>query len=119
MAQSHNIPVFQPKTLRDNEVQNAMRTLNADIIVVVAYGILLPETVLNMPRLGCVNVHPSLLPRWRGAAPIPRCIEAGDVETGVTIMQLDKGMDTGPILKQEEYKFIGDENSGDVALLYY
>ncbi len=111
IAQSHNIPVFQPKTLRDPVVQNDMRALNADIIVVVAYGLILPEAVLHITRLGCVNVHPSLLPRWRGAAPIARCIEAGDDETGITIMQLDKGMDTGPILKQEKYKFTGDETS--------
>lgn len=118
MAQSHNIPIFQPKTLRDAQVQNTMREFNADIMVVVAYGLILPEIVLSIPHLGCVNVHPSLLPRWRGAAPIPRCIEAGDVETGVTIMQLDKDMDTGPILKQEEYKFIGDENSGEMQDLF-
>ena len=118
MAQAHNIPIFQPKSLRETDVQNAMRTLNADIMVVVAYGIILPEVVLNIPRLGCVNVHPSLLPRWRGAAPIPRSIESGDVETGITIMQLDKGMDTGPILKQEEYKFVGDETSAELHDLF-
>ena len=70
MAQSYNIPIFQPKTLRDTDVQNAMRELNPDVMVVVAYGLLLPESILSIPRLGCVNVHPSLLPRWRGAAPI-------------------------------------------------
>lgn len=111
LAQQHNIPIFQPKTLRDNETQHVMRALKADIMVVVAYGLLLPEPVLTMMPLGCVNVHPSLLPRWRGAAPIPRAIEAGDVETGITIMQLDKGMDTGPILKQMHYRYQGDESS--------
>jgi len=114
MAETHTIPVFQPKTLQDKKVLSAMQELNADMMVVVAYGLILPEVVLQMPRLGCVNVHPSLLPRWRGAAPIPRTIEAGDVEMGVTIMQMDKGMDTGPILKQEEYKLIGDETSGEL-----
>lgn len=118
MAKTHNIPVFQPKSLRDEDVENQLRELQADIMVVVAYGVILPEAVLNIPRLGCVNVHPSLLPRWRGAAPIPRSIEAGDSETGVTIMQLDKGMDTGPILKQEEYKLMGDETSGELHDLF-
>lgn len=114
MAKTHNIPVFQPKSLRDAQVQNQLRELNADVMVVVAYGLILPEAVLNIPQFGCVNVHPSLLPRWRGAAPIPRSVEAGDIETGVTIMQLDKGMDTGPILKQEKYKLTGDETSGEL-----
>ncbi|OGT43188.1 MAG: methionyl-tRNA formyltransferase [Gammaproteobacteria bacterium RIFCSPHIGHO2_12_FULL_40_19] len=118
MAEMHNLPVFQPKSLRDVDVQNTLREFNADIMVVVAYGIILPEAVLTIPRFGCVNVHPSLLPRWRGAAPIARCIEAGDIETGVTIMQLDKGMDTGPILKQEEYKLVGDETSGELHDLF-
>ncbi len=118
MAEMHNLPIFQPKSLRDIDVQNALRELNADIMVVVAYGIILPEAVLTMPRFGCVNVHPSLLPRWRGAAPIARSIEAGDIETGITIMQLDKGMDTGPILKQEEYKLAGNETSGELHDLF-
>jgi methionyl-tRNA formyltransferase len=111
LAESHDLPIFQPKTLRDATVQDQMRALNADIMVVVAYGLILPESVLKIPRLGCVNLHPSLLPRWRGAAPIPRSLEAGDLHTGITIMQLDKGMDTGPILKQEEITLTGFETS--------
>lgn len=117
-AESYQLPIFQPHTLRDVEIQHALRQLNADVMVVVAYGLLLPEAILNMPRLGCVNVHPSLLPRWRGAAPIPRSIESGDLETGITIMQMDKGMDTGPILKQMEYRLMGDENSGELHDLF-
>lgn len=111
IASAHNLPIFQPKTLRNVDVQNQLRELNADVMVVVAYGLILPEPVLNIPRLGCVNLHPSLLPRWRGAAPIPRTIEAGDIDTGITIMQLDKGMDTGPILKQEKITLTGYETS--------
>jgi methionyl-tRNA formyltransferase len=118
LAQMHHLPVFQPQTVRNSEVQQAMRDLGADVMVVVAYGLILPEAVLKIPRLGCVNVHPSLLPRWRGAAPIPRAIEAGDLETGITIMQLDKGMDTGPILMQENYKYIGDESSAEIHDLF-
>lgn len=118
LAMAHNTLVLQPNTLRDDDVQNEMRAFNADVIVVVAYGLILPEAVLQIPRLGCVNVHPSLLPRWRGAAPIPRAIEAGDAETGVTIMQLDKGMDTGPILKQETYRYVGDETSAAMHDLF-
>jgi len=118
LAQAHNTLVLQPKTLRDETVQNEMRAFHADVMVVVAYGLILPESVLQIPRLGCVNVHPSLLPRWRGAAPIPRAIEAGDAETGITIMQLDKGMDTGPILKQETYRYVGDETSAEMHDLF-
>lgn len=111
MAALHQLPIFQPKTLRDTAAQDEMRALHADIMVVVAYGLILPDSILKIPRLGCVNLHPSLLPRWRGAAPIPRAIEAGDLETGITIMQMDKGMDTGPILKQEKMTLTGFETS--------
>lgn len=117
-AQAQALSVVQPQTLRDPAVQAELKNLQADVMVVVAYGLILPEAVLAIPRLGCVNVHPSLLPRWRGAAPIPRSIEAGDAETGVTIMQLDKGMDTGPILKQETYRPMGDETSGELHDLF-
>src|SRR4029077_14733171 len=110
-AQLHNIPVFQPKTIRDDNVQNAMRALQADVMVVVAYGSLLPKSILSIPRLGCVNVHPSLLPRWRGAAPIARAIEAGDSETGVTIMQMDAGLDTGPMLLEESLAIAADDTT--------
>lgn len=114
LAQAHNIPIYQPRTLRDPNVQEEMRALSVDLMVVVAYGLLLPEAVLAIPRLGCVNVHPSLLPRWRGAAPIQRSIAAGDTVSGVTIMQLDAGMDTGPILKQASHPLAGDESSADL-----
>lgn len=97
-AESHNIPVFQPKSLRNAEAQAELQALNADVMVVVAYGLILPEAVLNAPKYGCLNVHGSLLPRWRGAAPIQRSIWAGDAETGVTIMQMDIGLDTGDML---------------------
>ena len=98
LAQAHNLPVFQPVSLRPQENQQLVASLNADVMVVVAYGLILPKAVLDMPRLGCINVHGSLLPRWRGAAPIQRSLWAGDAETGVTIMQMDVGLDTGDML---------------------
>lgn len=98
LAESHHIPVFQPASLKAPENQQLVADLNADIMVVVAYGLLLPEAVLTLPRLGCINVHGSLLPRWRGAAPIQRALWAGDDETGITIMQMDAGLDTGDML---------------------
>lgn len=99
-ALASDVPVIQPRTLRDPRIQAELAALQPDLMVVVAYGLVLPKAVLAMPRLGCVNVHASLLPRWRGAAPIQRAILAGDVETGVTIMQMDEGLDTGPMLGQ-------------------
>lgn len=102
LALKHNIPVFQPLTLRDEEEQKKLASLNADLMVVVAYGLILPKAVLTAPKLGCINVHASLLPRWRGAAPIQRAILAGDVKTGVTIMQMDEGLDTGAMLYKVE-----------------
>lgn len=98
LALKHNIPVFQPLSLKDAEAQQTLNELNADLMIVVAYGLLLPPVVLNMPRLGCINVHASLLPRWRGAAPIQRALLAGDAATGVTLMQMDAGLDTGAML---------------------
>ncbi|AXF78102.1 methionyl-tRNA formyltransferase [Erwinia tracheiphila] len=98
LAEQHNIPVFQPASLRPEEHQELVAALNADVMVVVAYGLLLPAPVLAMPRLGCINVHGSLLPKWRGAAPIQRSLWAGDSETGITIMQMDIGLDTGNML---------------------
>lgn len=95
LAEAHNLPVFQPSSLRPQDNQRLVADLGADIMVVVAYGLILPKAVLEMPRLGCINVHGSLLPRWRGAAPIQRSLWAGDSETGVTIMQMDVGLDTG------------------------
>ncbi|KLU14108.1 MULTISPECIES: methionyl-tRNA formyltransferase [Xenorhabdus] len=98
LAEEHDIPVFQPKTLRTEESQQWVMEQQADIMIVVAYGLILPQAVLDIPRLGCLNVHGSLLPRWRGAAPIQRSIWAGDQETGITIMQMDAGLDTGNML---------------------
>ncbi|MCM7753037.1 methionyl-tRNA formyltransferase [Enterobacter hormaechei] len=98
LAETHGVPVFQPASLRPEENQKLVADLNADVMVVVAYGLILPKAVLDMPRLGCVNVHGSLLPRWRGAAPIQRALWAGDAETGVTIMKMDIGLDTGDML---------------------
>ena len=97
-ALRHGVPVEQPASLRDAVAEERLRRWSADVMVVVAYGLLLPPGVLAAPRLGCVNIHASLLPRWRGAAPIQRAILAGDHETGVTIMQMDAGLDTGPML---------------------
>jgi len=98
LALAHDIPVLQPLNFKNSEDVATLAAFNADLMIVVAYGLLLPSTVLNTPRLGCINVHASLLPRWRGAAPIERAIEAGDKETGITIMQMDVGLDTGAML---------------------
>lgn len=102
LALEHGIPVFQPKSLRPAESQQLVAELNADVMVVVAYGLILPQAVLEMPKLGCINVHGSLLPRWRGAAPIQRSLWAGDSQTGITIMQMDVGLDTGNMLHKIE-----------------
>ncbi|MFB6434979.1 MAG: methionyl-tRNA formyltransferase [Candidatus Malihini olakiniferum] len=98
LAEQYNVPVLQPNSLLPAENQRIVAELQADIMVVVAYGLIFPQAVLNMPRLGCINVHASLLPRWRGAAPIQRSLWAGDTETGVTIIQMDAGLDTGDML---------------------
>ncbi|TDQ38226.1 methionyl-tRNA formyltransferase [Thiopseudomonas denitrificans] len=98
LAQKHDIPVLQPASLRNEEAQQELAAFDADLMVVVAYGLILPQVILDTPRLGCINSHASLLPRWRGAAPIQRAIEAGDTETGVTVMQMEAGLDTGPML---------------------
>jgi methionyl-tRNA formyltransferase len=97
-ALRHQLPVEQPPTLKDAAAVERLAQWSADLMIVVAYGLLLPKAVLQAPRLGCVNIHASLLPRWRGAAPIQRAIQAGDEESGVTIMQMDVGLDTGPML---------------------
>lgn len=96
--QAGALPVYQPISLRDATAQQQLAALQPDLLVVVAYGLLLPAAVLTIPRLGCVNIHASLLPRWRGAAPIQRALLAGDTETGVTLMQMAEGLDTGPVL---------------------
>src|SRR5882672_366312 len=100
-ARRLRIPVLTPKTLRSPEAQDAFRAHRADAAVVVAYGLILPKPILDAPRLGCFNLHASLLPRWRGAAPIQRAIIAGDAETGVMVMRMEEGLDTGPILMTE------------------
>nr|WP_299240668.1 methionyl-tRNA formyltransferase [uncultured Halomonas sp.] len=98
LALEHDLPVYQPVSLKETDAQHALAALEADVMVVAAYGLILPQTVLDTPRLGCLNVHASLLPRWRGAAPIQRAIDAGDSESGITIMQMDAGLDTGAML---------------------
>lgn len=99
-AQQLGIPVFTPKSLRNEEAQAIFKALNPDLAIVVAYGLILPNAILEIPKFGCLNIHGSLLPRWRGAAPIQRAIMAGDLETGITIMQMDEGLDTGPMLSK-------------------
>ena len=106
VAAAHGIEVRTPTHLRDEAEHKAIEALDLDAVVVVAYGLILPQGILAAPRLGCINVHASLLPRWRGAAPIQRAIMAGDDETGVTIMQMDEGLDTGPILRQDRVRIV-------------
>ena len=115
LAEEKGIPVFQPVSLRPQENQQLVAGLQADVMVVVAYGLILPKAVLEMPRLGCLNVHGSLLPRWRGAAPIQRSLWAGDTETGVTIMQMDVGLDTGDMLYKLSCPITAEDTS---ATLY-
>ncbi|GLS03591.1 methionyl-tRNA formyltransferase [Chitiniphilus shinanonensis] len=98
LAEQQGLPVYQPERLRTPEQQAPLAAIGADLMVVAAYGLILPQAVLDLPRLGCLNIHASLLPRWRGAAPIQRAILAGDAETGITIMQMDAGLDTGDML---------------------
>ncbi|HEX4044656.1 MAG TPA: methionyl-tRNA formyltransferase [Gammaproteobacteria bacterium] len=111
LALSAQLPLFQPASLKEAAEQAQLADLKADVMVVAAYGLLLPTAVLTIPRLGCINIHPSLLPRWRGAAPIQRTIFAGDKQTGVTIMQMDAGLDTGAILLQHPYTLTQNETS--------
>jgi methionyl-tRNA formyltransferase len=114
LATSHDIPVFQPDSLKEPAVQHALSTLHADLMIVVAYGLLLPQVVLDTPRLGCINVHASRLPRWRGAAPIQRAIAAGDKTTGVCIMQMDAGLDTGPVLATRQCEILSNDTGGSL-----
>ena len=103
-AETENIEISSPPSISSSEELKKLREMNLDIIIVVAYGLILPEEVINLPKLGCFNVHASLLPRWRGAAPIQRAMIEGDQTTGVTIMKMDKGLDTGDIGLQKEIK---------------
>jgi methionyl-tRNA formyltransferase len=113
-ARRLSIPVLTPRTLRDAAEQAQFRAHNADAAVVVAYGLILPKAVLEAPRLGCFNVHASLLPRWRGAAPINRAVMAGDRESGITIMQMDEGLDTGAMALAERVPIGADDTAGDL-----
>lgn len=113
-AEAAGIPVFTPVSLKGEAEQQAFRELNADAAVVVAYGLLLPKAVLDAPRLGCFNIHASLLPRWRGAAPIQRAIMAGDPATGVMIMRMEEGLDTGPVCLGEQVAIGTDETAGEL-----
>ena len=110
VALANGIPVFQPVSLRAESEQEALARLGADLMVVVAYGLILPQGILDTPRLGCINVHASLLPRWRGAAPIERALMAGDARTGVTIMQMERGLDTGAMLCKEEVEILEEDD---------
>lgn len=111
LALEHELPVVQPKSLRNDDALSELKKFNADLMVVVAYGLILPTAALETPRLGCINVHGSLLPRWRGAAPIQRAIWAGDKQSGVTIMQMDEGLDTGAMLYKASLDIANDETS--------
>src|SRR5215471_700531 len=113
LAEAAGIPVRTPRTLRDADEQSAFAALKLDAAVVVAYGLLLPKPILDAPKLGCFNLHASLLPRWRGAAPIQRAIMAGDEETGVMVMRMEQGLDTGPVLSEERVA-IGRKTFGDL-----
>jgi len=114
LALQHDIPVYQPKSLKKAAAQQQLAALDADLMVVVAYGLILPKAVLDMPRLGCINVHGSLLPRWRGAAPIQRALWAGDSETGITIMQMDEGLDTGAMLSKVSCPILASDTSASL-----
>jgi methionyl-tRNA formyltransferase len=114
VADALNLPVHTPLTLKDPQAQETLKALAPDIIIVVAYGLILPKAVLDIPKYGCLNVHGSLLPRWRGAAPIQRAIMAGDANTGVTIMQMDVGMDTGPMLAHKTVPITGTSTTNSL-----
>ncbi|MEN9880690.1 MAG: methionyl-tRNA formyltransferase [Pseudomonadota bacterium] len=114
LALSERIPVEQPSSLRNDEAQAMLRAYDLDVLVVVAYGLILPQAVLELPRAGCLNIHASLLPRWRGAAPIHRAIEAGDAETGVCIMQMDAGLDTGGVVDEARLPILPMETTAQL-----
>ncbi|KPC49438.1 methionyl-tRNA formyltransferase [Amantichitinum ursilacus] len=114
VALQHHLPVYQPEKLRTAEQQAPLHDVGADLMVVAAYGLILPQAVLDIPRLGCLNIHGSLLPRWRGAAPIQRAILAGDSETGITIMQMDAGLDTGDMLSIHPVAIDAQDNAASL-----
>lgn len=111
LALESNLPIFQPQNLKSDDAQKQFEALNFDVLIVVAYGLILPKAILETPRFGCINVHASLLPRWRGAAPIERAMLAGDEQTGITIMQMDAGLDTGDMLLSKATPIKSDDNS--------
>ncbi|MGE8229989.1 methionyl-tRNA formyltransferase [Stenotrophomonas hibiscicola] len=113
-AVARGIPVYQPESLKDEAAQRQLRDLQPDLMVVVAYGLILPKAVLAIPTHGCWNVHASLLPRWRGAAPIQRAIQAGDAKTGVCLMQMEAGLDTGPVLLHQELPIAATDTGGQL-----
>src|SRR6266540_2036931 len=115
LTRSRGVPVLQPPTLRSADARAQALAVALDVLVAAAYGLILPREVLAWPRYGCLNIHASLLPRWRGAAPIQRAILAGDRETGITIMQMDEGLDTGPILLQQAIPILPDTTAGELA----
>lgn len=115
LAQSRGLPVGQPTTLKDPAARAPIAGANLDVLVVAAYGLILPREVLDLPRHGCINVHASLLPRWRGAAPVARAIEAGDATTGVSIMQMDEGLDTGGVLATDSVSIDARETAGTLT----
>lgn len=114
LAETHDLPLHQPASLRSEQAQQQLAELKPDIMIVVAYGLILPQAILDIPVMGCLNVHGSLLPRWRGAAPIQRAIWAGDTKSGVTIMQMDKGLDTGDILLKSAIDITPTETSASL-----
>lgn len=114
LALAHGIEVFQPLSLRDAEASARIAGVGAEVMVVAAYGLILPQAVLDLPRFGCVNIHASLLPRWRGAAPIQRALLAGDAETGVCIMQMEAGLDTGPVLLRGAFPIAPDDTTASL-----
>lgn len=113
-AQALGCEVFQPPTLKDEAARERIAAVAADVMVVAAYGLILPQVVLDMPRLGCINIHASLLPRWRGAAPIQRALQAGDAETGVCIMQMEAGLDTGPVLARAAFAILPEDTAASL-----
>jgi methionyl-tRNA formyltransferase len=114
LALKYNLPLFQPQTLKDESGYELIKNLNLDVLVVVAYGQILPQKILDLPKYGCLNIHTSLLPHWRGAAPIQRAIEAGDTQSGVCIMQMDASLDTGDILLKKECEIKNDDTTLDL-----
>ena len=114
LASEQGLTVLQPPSLKEADAQQQLASFAADLMIVVAYGLILPQAVLDTPRLGCINVHGSLLPKWRGAAPIQRAVEAGDDETGICIMQMDAGLDTGPVISVARCAIEATDTSGSI-----